>query len=104
MVIFSADITPVFSATRSFRNHSDLLFSRNISYYYESVLKTVVLLNIFAETVIFFYFLGFFGWTESSKEQHFFEEIFCNIINVLIILMQNKSVNLVLLPKYFFKW
>ncbi len=102
MVIFSADITPVFSATRSFRNHSDLLFSRNISYYYESVLKTVVLLNIYTETVIIF-FLGFFDGQKVQRTT-FFKEIFCNIINVLIILMQNKSVNLLLLPKYFFKW
>ncbi len=42
------------------------------------MLKTVVLLNIFVETVIHFRW-----WIESSKEQHSFEiEIFCNIINV----------------------
>jgi len=34
---FLADITPVFSVTWSFRNHSDILIfcSRNISYYYQ---------------------------------------------------------------------
>ncbi len=58
--IFSI-ITPVFSVTWFFRNHSNMLIccSRNLL----SVWNTVVLLNIFAET-------GFFEYT---KEQHLFE-------------------------------
>ncbi len=45
------------------------------------VLKTVVLLNIFVETVTLFFRV--FLMNRSSKEQHLFEiEIFCNNINV----------------------
>jgi len=50
------------------------------NYYHLSVLKTVVLLNVFVETDTFFIILW---WIESWKEQHFIEiEIFCIIINV----------------------
>ncbi len=46
------------------------------------MLKTVVLHNIFVETVIILFF-RIHRWIESSKEQHLFEiETFWNIINV----------------------
>ncbi len=46
--IFSI-ITPVFSVTRSFRNHSNMLKKHFLVL---SLLKTFVLLNIFVETII----------------------------------------------------
>ncbi len=43
------------------------------------MLKTVVLIHIFVETVNLW-------WKESSKEQHIFKiEIFCYIINVFTV-------------------
>ncbi len=46
------------------------------------MLKTVVLQNIFVETMINFYIFRILWLIESSKEQFLFEiEIFCNIIN-----------------------
>ncbi len=58
------------------------------------MLITVVLPNIFVETVIYHF-------QESSKEQHLFEiEILCNIINVFTIIfvqinifLLNRSIN-----------
>jgi len=67
--IFSI-ITPVFSVTWSFRNHSNMRIwcSRNISYYYQCWKQ---LLNTFVKIVVFFW--GFFWWIETWKEQHLFE-------------------------------
>ncbi len=46
------------------------------------MLKLVVLLNIFVETVIHFHS----GFLDEYKEQNLFEtEIFCNIINVFTV-------------------
>jgi len=52
----STIITPVFSVTWSFRNHSNMLIccSRNISYYYQCW-KQFLMLNIFVETVILYH-------------------------------------------------
>lgn len=51
---FSAAITPVFSVTQCFRNHSfaDLLLKRYFLLF--SILESVVLFNIFVERVINF--------------------------------------------------
>ncbi len=75
--IFSI-ITPVFSVTWSFRNHSNMLIwcSRNIWL----IFKSVMLLNIFfVDTKI--HFLGCFDEWNSVFEI----EIFCNIINVFSV-------------------
>ncbi len=60
------------------------------------MLKTVVLHNIFVETVMYFIFLD-----SQMNRQHLFEiEIFCNIINVFTVTfdqfnasLMNKSIN-----------
>ncbi len=50
------------------------------------MLKTVVLHNIFMETVILFIFQDFLINRKCSKEQHLFEiEILCNIINLFSV-------------------
>ncbi len=52
------------------------------------MLKTVVLQNIFVETMINFYIFRILWLIESSKEQFLFEiEIFCNIINGFTFLL-----------------
>jgi len=53
--IFSI-ITSVFSVTWSFRNHSNMLIWCFKNHFLLSMLKTVVLLNIFVETVIIRFF------------------------------------------------
>ncbi len=71
------------------------------------MLKTVVLLNIFVETMIIFFFM-IHRWIESSKVQHLFE-IFCNIINVFTVTshqfnasLMNTSINFS--QKYTYIW
>ncbi len=62
--------TPVFIVTWSFINYSNVLIgcSRNIyNYYLLSPSETVVLLNIFAETVI--HVSRILCWIESEKEK-----------------------------------
>jgi len=49
----SAVINPVFNVKRSFKIHSDLLFKKDLLFL--SMLKTLLLLNIFVETVIHVY-------------------------------------------------
>ncbi len=65
-------ITPVFSVTWSFRNHSNMLIccSIYISYNYQCW-KQLCCFIFFVETVI--HFLRVFWYIESSKEQHLFE-------------------------------
>ncbi len=48
---FSAVITEVFSVTRAFINHSNMLLKRH---FYRIIIVTVVLLNIFVETDLLF--------------------------------------------------
>ncbi len=64
-----------------------------------SMLKTVVLHNIFVETVIILFF-RILWWIESSKEHLFEIESFCNIINIFTVTfdqfnasLMNKSIN-----------
>ncbi len=73
-------ITPI---TWSIRNHSNILIccSKNIYYYY-----------VEDSWVEFFRFLW---WIESSEEQHLSGiEIFCNIINVFIIIFDQFKASL----------
>ncbi len=66
------------------------------------MLKTVVLTNIFVETVIHFIFQD--SQMNSSKEQHLFEiEISCNIINVLTVSFDQFNVSLMNKSVPFFK-
>ncbi len=58
------------------------------------MLKTVVLRNIFVETMIIFFRIL---WIDSLKEHLFEIEIFCNIINVFVTFGQ---FNASLLNKY----
>ncbi len=66
---------------------ADLLLEKH--FWLSSMLRTVVLPNIFGETRIYIFF-RIHRWIESSKEQHLFEmEIFCNmsLLSLLINLM-----------------
>ncbi len=62
---FSAPITPVFSVTRSFRNHSNMLIW-SLKNFVTIIVKTLVLLNIFVETVMLF--SGFFYQYKVQKK------------------------------------
>ncbi len=53
------------------------------------MLKTIVLLDTFVETVIIFFFFKILCWIKCSKVQHFFKQIFCNIINVCNVILVN---------------
>ncbi len=60
-----------------------------------SMLKTVLLLNIFIETVI--HFLGIFWWIERSKENNLFEiVIFCDIINIFTVSFSQLNASLLI--------
>ncbi len=83
--IFSI-ITPVFSVTWSFRNHSNMLIccSRNISDYYQCWKQLCCFIFWWKPKCILFFRI--LWWIESSKEQHLFEiGIFCNIINAFTV-------------------
>jgi len=94
-------ITPVFSVTWSFRNHSDMLifYSKSISYYQWW--------NEFC-CLIFLWKPWLIRLIESSKERHLFEiEVFSKIINVLSLtfdhfnaFLQNKSINFFLFKSH----
>ncbi len=59
------------------------------------MLKTVLLPNIFVETVIHFMFFRIHRWIESSKEQHLFKiEIFWNIRNVFTLTIDQFNASL----------
>ncbi len=74
-----------------FRN-ADLLLNKH--FWLLSMLKTVVLHNIFVETVMH-YFFRIHRWIESSKDQHLLEtEIFCNFMNAFIIAFEQFNVSL----------
>ncbi len=71
------------------------------------MLKNLVMLNIFVETVIqYIIFKGYFD--ESLKKQHLFEiDIFCNVINVSTVTFDhfnasliNKSINFIQINSY----
>ncbi len=111
-------ITPVFSVTWSFRNHSNMLIccSSCINYYWYSIInsgsyyyqcwKHILLLNIFVETMIYYFVQDLIIWW---IEQHLFEIlIFCNIINAFTVpfnelihaSMLNKSIIIILMKSY----
>ncbi len=86
--IFSI-VTPVFSVSRFFRNHSNCWICcwRNISYYYQCWKQMCCLIFLWEPWYMLFKICW---WIESLKEQHLFEnvlafirkhllEIFCNI-------------------------
>ncbi len=59
---FSEAITPVFSVTWSFRNHSDLVLKKH--FWLLLMLKTVALFNMFVKYVPFFqYYMINRKWT-----------------------------------------
>ncbi len=74
--IFST-ITPVFSVTWSFINHSDMLIccSRNISYYNQSWKQFCCIIFLWNPLCIYFMFFWCLNYFESSKELHFWNRI-----------------------------
>ncbi len=93
-LIFSI-ITPVFSVTWFFRNHSNMMIYcclRNIYFYYQCWKQLCCLIILWKLWFIFFF--NILWWIESSKEQHLFViEIFCNIINDFTVTLVKVRVN-----------
>ncbi len=93
-VIYSCDanlnfsiITPVFSVTWSFRNHSNMRICFK-KHFLLSVLKTLVLLHIFVETLIHF-ISGYFMNKHCSFELSFSNRIIYDIINIFTVSLIN---------------
>ncbi len=87
-------ITPVFSVTWFFRNHSNMMICclRNIYFDYQCWKQLCCLIILWKLWFIFFF--NILWWIESSKEQHLFViEIFCNIINDFTVTLVKVRVN-----------